>query len=66
MMFLKIIYIIGDFNFADKEVDKGKGMSVRDKMMNAPWEEFKSETAMVDVYIRLSARLEKVGAIGFM
>ena len=42
--------IIGDFNFADKEVDKGKGMSVRDKMMNAPWEEFKSETAMVDPF----------------
>ena len=42
--------ITGDFNFADKEVDKGKGMSVRDKMMNAPWEECKSETAMVDPF----------------
>ena len=40
--------IIGDFNFADKEVDKGKGTSVRDKMMNSPWAEFKSEMAMVD------------------
>ena len=39
--------IIGDFNFADKDVDKGKGKSDRDKMMNSSWEEFKSETTMV-------------------
>ena len=42
--------IIGDFNFADKDVDKGKGMSNRDKMMNSSWEEFKSVTAMVDPF----------------
>ena len=33
--------LIGDFNFADNDVDKGKGMSDRDKMMNLTWEEFK-------------------------
>ena len=42
--------LIGDFNFADNDVDKGKGMSVRDKMMNSSWEQFKSETAMVDPF----------------
>ena len=44
------IIIIGDFNFADNDVDKRKGMSNRDKMMNSSWEEFKSETAMVDPF----------------
>ena len=42
--------LIGDFNFADNDVDKGKGMSDRDKMMNSSWEEFKSEMAMVDPF----------------
>ena len=42
--------LIGDFNFADNGVDKGKGMSNRDKMMNSSWEQFKSETAMVDPF----------------
>ena len=40
--------LIADFNFTDKDVDKGKGMGDRDKMMNSSWEEFKSEVAMVD------------------
>ena len=40
--------IIGDFNFAD--VDKGEGMNTWDNMMNSTWEEFKSETAMVDPF----------------
>ena len=31
-------------------MDKGKGMSNRDKMMNSTWEEFKSEVAMVDPF----------------
>ena len=34
--------IIGDFNFADADMDKGKGMSDR--------EGFTSETAMVDPF----------------
>ena len=42
--------LIVDFNFAGNDVDKGKGMSVRDKMMNSPWEQFKSETALVDPF----------------
>ena len=42
--------IIGDFNFADKCVDKGKGMSNRDKMMNSVWEGFLPGTAMVDPF----------------
>ena len=42
--------LIGDFNFADNDVDKRKGMSDRDKMMNSSWEQFKSETAMVDPF----------------
>ena len=32
--------IIGDFNFADVDMDKGKGMSVRDTMMHLVWEGF--------------------------
>ena len=39
--------IIGDFNFADVGVDKGKGMSNRDKMMHSVWEGFILETTMV-------------------
>ena len=42
--------LIGDFNFADNDVDEGKAMSNRDKMMNSSWEQFKSETAMVDSF----------------
>ena len=38
--------IIGDFNFADADMDKGKGMDTRD-MMHSVWEGFISETAMV-------------------
>ena len=40
--------IIGDFNFADADMDKGKGMDTRDIMMHSLWEGFISETAMVD------------------
>ena len=42
--------IIGDFNFADKVVDKGKGMDIRDRMINPHWEEFKSKTDIIDPY----------------
>ena len=42
--------IIGDFNFADNEVDEGKGMSQRDNMMNSQWVEFKSRAAIVDPF----------------
>ena len=42
--------IIGDFNFADADMDKGKGMSARDIMMHSVWEGFTSETVMVDPF----------------
>ena len=42
--------IIGDFNFADADMDKGKGMRVRATMMHSMWEGFTSETAMVDPF----------------
>ena len=42
--------IIGDFNFADKDIDKGWGMSHRDHMMTSTWEEFTSAVAMVDPF----------------
>ena len=42
--------ITGDFNFADNEVDKEKGMSQRDNMVNSPWREFQSEAAIVDPF----------------
>ena len=52
--------LIGDFNFADKDEDKGKGMSDRDKMMNSSWEEFKSETS-ASVVASLDASVRKFG-----
>ena len=42
--------IIGDFNFADADMDKGKGMDTRDIMMHSLWEGFISETAMVEPF----------------
>ena len=42
--------VIGDFNFADCDIDKGKGMNTRDKMFTALWEEFKSEVNLQDPY----------------
>ena len=42
--------IIGDFNFADADMDKGKGMDTRDIMMHSLWDGFISETAMVDPF----------------
>ena len=41
--------IIGDFNFADNDVDKEKGTSDKDKM-NTEWDRFKSETGLVDPF----------------
>ena len=42
--------IIGDFNFADADMDTGKCMDTRDIMMHSLWEGFISETAMVDPF----------------
>ena len=42
--------IIRDFNFADTDMDKGKGMSARDTMIHSVWEGFTLETAMDDFF----------------
>ena len=42
--------IIGDFNFADNDLDKGKKMDNRDKMIYPLWERFKSKNAIVDPF----------------
>ena len=45
--------IFGDFNFADTDLDKGKGMNPNDKSCAKIWEKFLSETTLVDPF-RLS------------
>ena len=42
--------ILGDFNFVDFDVDKGKGMSSKDQMIKPLWDHFLSGSAMVDPY----------------
>ena len=42
--------ILGDFNFADKDIDKGKKMDNKDKMIYPHWERFKSQNSLVDPY----------------
>ena len=42
--------IIGDFNFVDQDVDKGKNMDQRDKMIFPIWETFLSENNMIDPF----------------
>ncbi len=42
--------IMGDFNFADLDVDKGKNMDGKDKTITSLWEIFKSEVAVRDPY----------------
>ena len=42
--------ILGDFNFVDTDIDKQKNMRDKDKMINSFWENFKSETGIVDPY----------------
>ena len=67
--------IIGDFNFADKDIYKGCGMSHRDHMMTSTWEEFISAVAWLipstciipsGVSTLSFMAQAKVGAIGFM
>ena len=38
--------IIGDFNVADNDMEKGKGMDYRDQMMTSIWEGFTSAMAL--------------------
>ena len=42
--------IIGDFNFIDNAIDKGKGMDSRDKLIYPHWDKFKSEVGILDPY----------------
>ena len=42
--------IIGDFNFADNNIDKGKQMDSKDKVIYPHWEKFKSDNAIIDPY----------------
>ena len=66
--------VMGDFNFADLHIDKGKGMSPRDKMFTALWEDFKSDCNLQDptvpstrrrLFIPTWNRLEGVEVIGY-
>ena len=42
--------IMGDFNFVDLDIDKGKGMDGKDKTITSLWEIFKSECVILDPY----------------
>ena len=42
--------ILGDFNFADNEADKGKGKGTRDRKTSTLWEFFKTQTDIVDPF----------------
>ena len=42
--------ILGDFNFVDFDIDKGKKMDSRDKSINPIWETFLSERGMTDPF----------------
>ena len=42
--------IMGDFNFVDLDIDKGKGMDGKDKTITSLWEIFKSNSAILDPY----------------
>ena len=44
------IIIGGDFNFADNDIEKGKGMDHRDHMMTSIWEGFMSALAIRDPF----------------
>ena len=42
--------IMGDFNFVDFDIDKGRGMDGKDRTISSIWETFKSTCAVVDPY----------------
>ena len=42
--------IIGDFNFADHNLDKGKGRNGKDRSFTAYWDTFKKDCNMTDPY----------------
>ena len=42
--------ILGDFNFVENDIDKGKNMDGRDKMIYPLWQNFRSKNAIIDPY----------------
>ena len=42
--------ILGDFNFADLDIDKGKNMTSKDHTIKPIWDDFKSRCAIVDPF----------------
>ena len=42
--------ILGDFNFVDFDIDKGKGMSAKDHTIKPFWDSFLSKNAIVDPF----------------
>lgn len=42
--------ILGDFNFVDSDIDKGKNMDARDKMIHPVWQDILSKTCMIDPF----------------
>ncbi len=42
--------VMGDFNFVDLDLDKGKNMDGKDKTITSLWEIFKSNVAILDPY----------------
>ena len=42
--------IIGDFNFIENDIDKGKGMDQRDKTISKEWDKFKTEKNIIDPF----------------
>ena len=42
--------IIGDFNFVEMDIDKGKGMDNRDKMVSSLWGKIKEELNIIDLF----------------
>ena len=42
--------IIGDFNFAEFDVDKGKNMDSRDKMIKRQWDDFLTKKGIIDPF----------------
>ena len=51
--------ILGDFNFAEFEEDKGKKMDQRDKLIKPYWEDFSSKNAVTDPF-RVQCRKRKI------
>jgi hypothetical protein len=56
--------ILGDFNFVDFDVDKGKNMSSKDQTIKPIWDHFLGKSAMVDPF-RLRYPSRKIFSFSF-